>query len=352
MLLPEFGEVGQRRLREARVLVVGCGALGSAIAQLLCRAGVGRLIIVDRDVVEWTNLPRQILFDESDAEAELPKAQAARTKLAAINRDVTIDAHAVDFNPVNAEPLAAGCDAIADGTDNFETRFLINDVAVKHGIPYAYGGVVGTEGTAMTVLPTTPRGDRPWEAAGRATPCLRCIFDASPPPGSAATCDTAGVLGPAVTMIASHQATEVLKALLGRYARIEPRLWAADLWENTSRFLDVANVRREGGCACCDQRRFEHLAGGRRSMTTSLCGRDAVQVTPPRGDGDRTGLEQVAERLARHGGTKHSAGMVRARLTDAGEAIQLTVFPDGRAIVKGTGDEQRARAIYARYVGL
>lgn len=354
MLLPGFGEQGQRNLGRSRGLLVGCGALGSLAGEWLVRAGVGELVIADRDFVEWTNLQRQVLFDEADAEQALPKAEAARIKLAAINSAVRVTAVIDDVNEANIERLAAGCHVIVDGTDNYETRFLINDVSVKHGLPYVYGGAVGTGGMQYTVLPRTAAGDAPWEAAGCATPCLRCVFGEAPPPGASPTCETAGVLGPVVGVVASYEVSAALKVLTGNWAAIGPGLLNVDLWHNVLRSLDVSQAGEGGDCACCGERRFEYLQGKGASHGTTLCGRDAVQLRR-KGDSASINLADIAERLRGvqgEGAVTVNAFMLRASVADAEGTYELTLFADGRAIVKGTQEAQVARRVYARYVGV
>lgn len=350
VLLPGFGEEGQRRLRSSTALVLGCGALGSVAADLLARAGIGRLVIVDRDFVELTNLQRQVLFDEQDVADLLPKAEAARRKLARINSEVEVTAIVDDIDHRNIERFAAGADVLVDGLDNFETRYLANDCAVKNGIPYVYGGAVGTTGAAFAVLPHTPKGDAPWEAAGGATPCLRCLFAEAPPPGAMPTCDTVGVLSSAVGMVASYEVTEALKILTGNYERVARTLFNVDLWTNTIMPLRVTGARERGDCRACVRRQFDFLDGKSGSSATSLCGREAVQLTHRR-SGAPLDIGAVAERLRRHGRVIANDYLLRADITDNGKAFELTLFPDGRAIVKGTAEASVARTLYSRYIG-
>lgn len=351
MLLPGFGEEGQRRLLRSRMLLVGCGALGTVVADSLVRAGVGHLVLADRDFVEWTNLQRQVLFDEADAAESLPKAEAARRKLAGINSTVELSAVIDDVNDSSIERLVAGCDAIVDGTDNFETRFLINDAAVKHGIPYIYGGAVGTTGMQYTVLPRTERGDAPWEQAKRATPCLRCIFDHAPPPGAGATCDTVGVLGPLVGIVASYEAAAALKVLTGAWDAIDATLLHVDPWANTQRQLDVSRAGESADCPCCVRREFEYLEGQHGSRSAVLCGRDAVQLRRTRAADQPLDLGRIADRLHSHGQVTVNDFMLRLVVRESGADYELTLFPDGRAIVKGTQEPAAARSLYARYIG-
>lgn len=335
-ILPGFGPDSQRRLAEGHAMVVGCGALGTVAADLLARAGVGTLSIIDRDVVELTNLQRQTLYTEQDARESLPKAEAAAHRLHAVNSQVRICAIVEDFSPENAEPLvrthpAAG--VLIDCTDNFETRYLLNDVAVKCAIPLVYGGAVATGGVQMTVLP------------GR--PCLRCIFPDPPAPGSMPTCDTAGIFAPASAVIGALQAAEALRILARCDDHIEPSLLSIDVWSGRERRMDLSGAKQPD-CPCCAQARYEFLQGRGQSGATVLCGRNSVQITPAA----RAALDlaELAGRLAAHGQFKHAGSLVRGSIH--GESrMELTVFADGRAIVGGTTDPARARAVYARYIG-
>lgn len=351
MLLPGFGEEGQLRLLSSKVLIVGCGALGTVIANMLARAGVGHLVVVDRDYIEMTNLQRQVLFDEDDVNESVPKAEAAKRKIAKINSQVQVTAVVDDVNHTNIEELAQGCHAIVDGVDNFETRFLVNDCAVKLGIPYVYGGAVGTVGMCYAILPHTPQGDRSWEKAQHATPCLRCIFEQAPPPGMNPTCDTAGVLGPVVSIVANYQVNETLKILTSNWDAVRTTLLHIDTWLNTIKQLKVARAYDVGECVCCKQRQFEFLEGKFSSATTTLCGRNAVQLTQKLGSGEKMDFDEIAQRLASHGAVKSNQFMLRAEIQDNGESYELTLFTDGRAIVKGTKHANVAKSIYSKYVG-
>ena len=353
-LLPGFGEQGQRRLHRSTAFILGCGALGSMAAELLARAGVGHLVIVDRDFVEITNLQRQVLFDEQDVEDAIPKAQAARRRLAQINSTVRVTAIVDDLNHRNIAQYTSGADVLVDGLDNFETRYLANDFAVRHGIPYIYGGAVGTVGAAFAILPHTADRDAPWETAAagtRATPCLRCLFEEAPPPGTTPTCDTVGVLASAVTTVASFQVAETLKVLSGNFDRVCPTLLNVDLWTNTVLQLKVASAFERSDCPCCKHGRFDYLEGRRGSGATTLCGRDAVQLTHKQ-SAEVLDLDRVAARLRRHGDVVASRYMLRAGITDGGNDFTLSLFPDGRAIVHGTAEPNVARSIYAKYVGI
>jgi len=347
MLLPEWGAEGQQRLAAGRVLLVGCGALGSVIADALVRAGVGTLILVDRDVVELTNLHRQILFTEADADELLPKAEAARRRLAEINRDVHVDARVADFNASNARELADGVDVLVDGTDNFHTRLLLNDLSVERRVPYVYGGAVGTTGTLLTVLPRTPSGDAPWESDGEAGPCLRCLLGEAPA-DAGATCDTVGVLGPLAGIVGMHEAVETIKVLLGRFDRIERRMRSIDVWSNTHHAASLSSAR-DPRCPCCGDRRFDYLNGERGEASVELCGRDAVQVSAPADA--KPDLAELGRRLAALGEVAANPFLLRAELPFQGRSIRLSVFADGRAIVQGTTDAAAARAACARFLG-
>jgi molybdopterin-synthase adenylyltransferase len=327
-----LGEEGQRRLMQSRALLCGCGALGSAIANTLVRAGVGSLRIVDRDFVEVGNLQRQVLFDEADAEAGMPKAVAAAEKLRQINSTVNVEPVVADIDPTNIERFCDRVDVILDGTDNFETRFLVNDAAVKLGLPWVYGGCVGAEGQTMTIVP-------------RETPCLRCLMPKCPAPGSTPTCESAGILGPVASLIASIEAVEAIKLLSGNHGEISPGLVVVDLWRNEMRRIDVSRLRERTDCPTCKHGEQRWLSGRSASRTAILCGRNSVQLTHP---GAVVALDELAERLAGAGQLTRNAYLLRLKT----EAHELTVFPDGRAIVSGTDDLAVARAVYAKYIGV
>ncbi len=351
--LAQIGEEGQRRLLGARALLVGVGALGCAAAEALVRAGVGALTLVDRDVVDETNLHRQGLFTEEDAKARLPKVEAAARRLGAISALVRVEPVAADVDPPFAKLLAQSAerfDVILDATDNFETRYLLNDLAVATSTPLAYAGVVGTQGVVTTILPAAPSGrDVPW--GGRRTPCLRCLFPTPPPPGSTPTCQTAGVLPTAPPLIAMLQATEALKVLLGAFDAIEPRLLSVDVWTGQLRSLDTSSAR-DSACPCCGQRRFEHLERAGAGGAAALCGRGSVQIHPAKRGG--VSLEALAESWRSVARVRRSELALQAELpseqAEQGGPVRLTVFADGRAVVHGVSDEKRARAIYARWV--
>ena len=353
MLLPGIGEEGQEKLLASKILVLGCGALGTVIANLLARAGVGHLVIVDRDFIEQTNLQRQVLFDEDDVAHAIPKAEAAKRKIARINSQVRVTAVIDDVNHTNIEKFAQGCHAIVDGVDNFETRFLANDCAVKMGIPYIYGGAVGTVGMTYTVLPHTETGESPWEQAEVATPCLRCIFEQAPPPGMNPTCETAGVLSPVVSIVASYEVNETIKVLTGNWLAVNPTMLSIDTWLNTVKQFKVRRAYDVGECVCCKKRQFEHLAGKFSSATTTLCGRNAVQLTQKMGaNGEKLNFDEIADRLRTHGHVTASKFMLRADIKDNGHDYELTLFTDGRAIVKGTKEANTAKSIYSKYIGV
>jgi adenylyltransferase/sulfurtransferase len=329
---PQLGEAGQRALLGSRVALCGCGALGTVLANHLVRAGVGSIRVIDRDFIETHNLQRQILFDEQDVADNLPKAEAAARKMRAINSAIRVEPVVTDLDHTNVLDLVGDADLILDGTDNFETRYLINDAAVKLGKPWIYGGVIGSEGQTMTIIP------------GK-TPCLRCLIETAPPPGMTPTCETAGVLGPAVAVIASFEAIEAIKLLSGRVEALNDNLIMVDVWDWTFRQLKVANLLGKVDCPCCQQRRFEWLDGAMGSHTTTLCGRNAVQVAARRPE--PLDFPEMARRLAALGEVRHNAFMLRF----ATEGYDFTVFPDGRAIIKGTNDIARARTLYAQFVG-
>src|SRR5262245_3028344 len=327
-----IGEAGQRKLAQSHVTLCGCGALGTVLANVLVRAGVGHLRLVDRDFIETHNLQRQVLFDEHDVAENLPKAEAAARKLGAINSAVHVEPVVTDIDRTNILGLVADADLILDGTDNFEIRYLINDAAVKLGKPWVYGGSIGSHGQTMTVLP----GETPW---------LRCVFEAAPAPGEAATCETAGVLSPVVNIIASLQATEAMKILTGHREQVNRELIFVVVWDNIHRRIKIAPLLGKVDCPCCRRRRFEWLDGELGSHTTSLCGRNAVQVA------HRTPSRLNFEELARHLEPLGEVSYNRFLLKFTADGCEFTVFPDGRAIIKGTSDVERARTLYAKYIG-
>ena len=328
---PPLGEEGQRRLGESRALVVGCGALGTVLANTLVRAGVGHVRIVDRDFVEISNLQRQVLFNEDDVAAQLPKAIAAAEKLRRINSQVEIEPIVADVDPANIEGFCDGVDAIVDGTDNFEIRFLINDVAVKRNIPWVYGGCIGAEGQTMTILP------------GR-TPCLRCLMQECPPPGTTPTCDTAGILAPVVNVIASIEACEAIKLLSGNRDAVSQHLTVVELWDNRIRQIAVSALREQVDCRTCQREDFSWLAGKEGSRSAVLCGRNSVQLTYP---DTSVSLDELERQLKDVGRVNRNPFLLRLRV----EGYEITVFPDGRAIVGGTDDIATARTVYAKYIG-
>ena len=327
MLFAPIGAGGQQKLAQARVAIVGCGATGSALASLLARAGVGYLRLVDRDYIEPSNLQRQVLFDEADAAESLPKAIAAARKIAAFNSEIVVEPHAADLTPDNVEELLANVDIILDGTDNFETRYLINDFAVDRGVPWIYAAGVASYAVTMNILP-------------RETACLACIFPDSPR-GIVETCDTSGILNSAVNFVASIAATEALKLAVGAREKLRRTLLSYDVWTND--FATVNADKPRPGCRACQKRDFVHLDGEGRPHI-SLCGRNSVQIHERERPID---FDEIAQRLLPLGAVKHNDFVLRFWR----EPYELTLFPDGRAIIKGTTDTAIARSLYARFVG-
>lgn len=327
-----LGKEGQLRLQSARVALCGCGALGTVIANHLVRAGVGYLRIIDRDLPELNNLQRQILFDEIDVANPLPKAVAAANKLRTINSTVTVEPEVADLDAGNIAALCGEVDLILDGTDNFETRFLINDWSIDRGIPWIYGACIGSEGFVLPILP----GE---------TACLRCLVASPPEPGTSPTCETAGILAPTSAIVASFQVAEAIKILSGHREAVSRDLLVFDLWSNRIKQLKVGDLPQRTQCPVCVQKKLDWLTGKVGQKTTSLCGRDAVQVVP----GEKRPLDwaQLEARLATHGEVTANRFLMRCLI----DGFEFTVFPDGRAIIKGTTDVGRARSLYARYLG-
>ena len=330
-----IGLEGQEKIRNAKVLLCGCGALGTVLADILTRAGVGLLRIVDRDFVDLSNLQRQVLFDENDVEEHLPKAIVAANKLARINSNVTLEPHVADIDWRNVRELVRDVDLILDGTDNFEVRFLINDVSLETGIPWIYAGCVGSHGQTMAIFPNE-------------TACLRCVIEMPPDPGQTETCDTAGVLAPAIHMVTSLQATTALKILAGRKDLVAPQLTIIDVWDGTLRQMNLEKLREKSQCPACVQGRRDWLHGGNASQSVVLCGRNSVQISPA--FAANLSLEEMAAKLASSGSVTRNPFLLRLKLTDP--EYEITVFRDGRAIIQGTDDITVARTLYARYVGV
>ena len=329
ILFRGIGEEGQRMLAAARVAIVGCGATGSALASLLARAGVGTLRIIDRDYVEPSNLQRQSLFDEADAAESLPKAIAAARKIGAFNSQIVVEPKVDDLVPANIAVLLEGMQLILDGTDNFETRYLINDYAVERSLPWIYSAAVSSYAVTLNVLPGQ-------------TACLACIFPDSPR-GMVETCETSGILNSAVNLVASIAATEALKLLVGTASSPQVRhtLLSFDVWTNEHAEISAAKPR--SGCRACGERDFIHLAGQGRPHIT-LCGRNSVQIHERQRPID---FAEMDRRLQPHGTVRHNAFVLKFWH----DPYEMTLFPDGRAIIKGTTDTAVARSLYARYVG-
>ena len=327
VLFGGVGAGGQERLKRSSVAVVGCGATGTCVASLLARAGVGTMRIIDRDYVEPSNLQRQMLFDEADAADSLPKAVAAARKIAAFNSEIQVTSAVADLTPENASALLGSADLILDATDNFETRYLINDFAVREGKPWIYAAAVGSYAVTMNVIP----GE---------TACLSCVFPAAPE-GTVETCDTAGILNSAVNLVGSIEATEAVKLLVGARDKVRRTLLSFDVWSNEH--AEVSAARPRPGCRTCQEHNFVHLAGERRPQIT-MCGRNSVQIHERNRPVD---FSEMSSRLKPHGTVKHNDFVLKFWR----EPFELTLFPDGRAIIKGTTDTAVARSLYARFIG-
>ncbi len=341
-LIAGIGAAGQDRLRASHALIVGCGALGCGIADILARAGIGRLTIVDRDIVEITNLQRQTLFTERDANDGVPKAEAAKRRISEINSQVQCRGWVEHIGPDNVLSYASDADIILDGLDNLHTRYLLNDAAVKLGKPYIYGGAVATRGMSMPIL----KGEA----------CLRCIFPDPAHLQAGETCDTAGVIMSAVVAVSSHQALQAIKWIVGAHDAMDRSLWSIDAWTNRQSRVSIAEAKSPA-CVCCGQHAFEFLDGRHEDAATVLCGRGAVQVAPKNAAGQsRTiDLQKTAKSLAPHGSFTQRGGLLVGVLRDVrspeGKPVELTVFPDGRAIIAGSTDDVFARGIYDRFIG-
>lgn len=358
LLFTGIGREGQVRLGQSSVVIIGCGALGAMQAEMMARAGVGRLRLIDRDFVEESNLHRQIMFEERDAAERVPKAVAAAARISRINSETIVEPVVRDVNYTNIEYLIRGTDVILDGTDNFETRYLINDAAVRARKPWIYGAAVGAHGVQMTIRPTV-------------TPCLRCIFPEMPAPGTSPTCDTAGVILPIIATIASYQVVEALKILTGQTDRLHGTLLQFDLWEN--RFSRLRIDRMDSGeCRTCHDGIYDFLNQQSGQLVTSLCGRNTIQISPPpltlapptlASPSVQSGtdnwpeksvpetslidLPELADQLRNVGEVSYNAYLLKFRIGE----IEMTIFPDARCLIKGTEDPGVARSLYARYLG-
>ena len=330
ILFPEIGKAGQEKLLNSRVLLVGCGALGASHAEMLARAGVGTLRIVDRDFVEFTNLQRQTLFKEADAAERLPKAVAAKARIAEINSGIDVEAIIADVNHSNIESLIEGCDLVIDGTDNFQVRYLLNDACVKNSKTWIYGAAVSSYGTTMTIIP----GE---------TPCLRCIFEEMPDAGSSPTCDTAGVIMPIIASISAIQVAEAIKILVGDLDSLHRSIVQIDVWQNDWRKIKLAEPNPD--CKTCGHRNFEFLDAESQEFSAVLCGRNAVQIAPPKPA--ELDLRSLAVKLSHLPDVKQNDYLVRF----TADGHEITVFHDARAMIKGTDDVSVARTLYSRFVG-
>ena len=330
-LFPGIGRAGQEKLLRSRVAIIGCGALGASHAEMLSRAGVGHLKIVDRDFVEFTNLQRQTLFKEADAIERLPKAIAAKIRIGEINSEIEVEAIVADVNRSNVESITGDADIVLDGTDNFQIRYLLNDACVKLGKTWIYGAAVSSYGTTMTIIP----GE---------TPCLRCIFEEMPDAGSSPTCDTAGVIMPIIATVSATQVSEAIKLLVGDRDSLHGSLMQFDIWQNDRHAIKLSKPNPD--CPACGLKVFDFLDSKSPEFAAVLCGRDAVQIAPP--NATMIDLESFAARVAHLGDVKQNEYLVRF----SSDENEITVFRDGRAIIKGTDDISVARSLYARYVGV
>jgi adenylyltransferase/sulfurtransferase len=331
-LFEPIGQEGQRKLLGSRVAVIGCGALGAVQVEALARAGVGFLRLADRDFVEESNLQRQIMFEEPDAVERLPKAIACERRIRRINSDIAIEAIVTDVNHTNIEEIIKDVDLVLDGTDNFETRYLINDACIKHEKPWIYGAAVGAYGLTMTIIP-------------HQTPCLRCVLEKLPPPGSSPTCDTVGVILPIVFMIASIQVTEAIKILTGQIDRLHGTITHIDIWEGTFNQIQLENLLEKSDCLTCKQGQFEFLDAKMRHLASGLCGRNAVYISQTKHVA--IDLPALAERLKSVGPVKLTKFLLSLKINDH----EINLFADGHCIIKGTTDVNLARHLYARYIG-
>jgi molybdopterin/thiamine biosynthesis adenylyltransferase len=329
ILFAPIAREGQEKLNKSKVLIVGMGALGTVLANHMVRAGIGHVRFVDRDFVEESNLQRQMLFDEQDVADHLPKAIAAERRLRQINSEVTVEGIVGDVTALTIEEYAQDVDVVLDGTDNFQTRFLMNDYCFKHGIPFVYGGAVSSRGMQATFIPEE-------------TPCLRCFFDHSG--GAAETCDTSGVISPIVDIVASYQSVETIKLLVGKKEMIRKSLLSIDIWHNYHHEIKWKKPKK--GCPTCQLKEFPALNVENDDQVTSLCGRETIQITPK--GNHRLDLGDWQDKLQKIGQVEQTPFLLRCQV----EGLKLVLFPDGRVLVQGTDDISRAKSVYAKYIGM
>jgi adenylyltransferase/sulfurtransferase len=331
-LFEPMGKEGQQKLFDSRIAVIGCGALGAVQVEALARAGVGFLRLADRDFVEESNLQRQIMFEETDAAERLPKAIACQRRVRRINSDIDIEAVVTNVDHTNIEEIIADVDVVLDGTDNFETRYLINDACLKREKPWIYGAAVGAYGLTMTIIP-------------HQTPCLRCVIEKLPPPGSSPTCDTVGVILPIVLTVASIQVTEAIKILTGHLDQLHHSIIQCDVWQQTVNRIKLGALLEKSDCPACQRGQYEFLNAKIRHLASGLCGRNAVYISPSKRV--QIDLPSLAERLSSVGSVALTEHLLSVKIGER----QINLFADGHCIVKGTTDVELARNLYARYVG-
>lgn len=330
ILFDPIGEKGQQLLREKHVLIVGLGALGTQSSETLARAGIGKLTIVDRDYIEWSNLQRQQLYTEEDAEGRIPKAVAAEKRLKAINSEVEIESHIMDVTPLELEELVKDVDLILDGTDNFDIRMMINDISQKYNIPWIYGSCVGSYGMSYTIIP------------GK-TPCLHCLLETVPVGGP--TCDTAGIISPTVSQVVVHQTAEALKLLTGNVDALRNKLISFDVWENQTVQMNVSSLKNKHCPSCGEDATYPFLSFDEQTKTAVLCGRQSVQIRPPKKQ--TRNLQQLADQLVKTGGkVEVNDFLLSFTINDE----RMVLFQDGRALIHGTNDVDKAKTLYHRYL--
>ncbi len=330
ILFSPIGEEGQQKLAKKHVLIVGIGTLGTQSSEMLTRAGIGKLTIVDRDYIEWSNLQRQQLYTEEDAKNRTPKAVAAKERLQAINSEVEIDARIMDVTPIELEELVEGVDLILDATDNFDIRMMVNDISQKHQIPWIYGSCVGSYGMSFTIIPNE-------------TPCLHCLMETVPVGGP--TCDTAGIIHPAASQVVVHQTTEALKILTDNYDALRKKIISFDVWTNQIVQMNVSSMKKVDCASCGEEATYPFLQFDEQTKTAVLCGRSSVQIRPPKVQ--QRNLKQLAQQLEKTGGkVEANAFLLSFTIDDE----RMVVFEDGRALVHGTNDVEKAKTLYHRYL--
>jgi len=350
-ILSEIGKEGQKKFEDATVLIAGVGALGCMSAEIMTRAGIGRIILMDRDIVETSNLHRQFLFNEQHAKDSAPKVFAAKSALSEINSSVEFVCYNEEISQKTLQSLESeNINLILDGLDNFQTRMLLNDFSVRHNIPFIYTAAIATQAVCYPILPKSQSCLTPWEKLNRASKCLACLFEEIPPIGLSPTCNVGGVLPSLISMIAGLQTTEAFKILLEQWDMVSDQLFLSDIWYNSHQYCNIESEKADTKCSCCGERQFSFLEGNAHNNTSKLCGKNAIELRPVK-TFKATNLDAFSQSLPSDSIKAKSKYHLKLEISDRGKAYELVLFPTGRSIIKGTTSEDEARRIYEKYIG-